>query len=1248
MKKSVFLAAALLALAACTRSREIVVPDADLTLFASIESPTESRTVVEDKTHVYWEPGDEIAVFSGEKSRKFTTDITASSPTATFKGTLGDDAWAEGLDLWAVYPYSEEAVFDGGSITTVIPSALKARPGSFSQGQNVSVAHSSDRNLLFRNVLGGVRFTVREANVTTVKLRGNDGEPLAGKVSIGLDNDGIPRARITSGAVSEITISAPDDGVFIPDTWYYISVVPGLFDKGLTLAMNLTDGMAVEKVIDGPIQIKRGVFGNIRGLGKTMTQEEVTGVLHEGEEFLDSDDEKEREKAFERFYEAAEAGSDTSKVYLAYCYEYGIGVDQDLDKAKELYAEVAASGNEEAQVKVDQLIDGNTNAEIDIPGARPMDLERVVLLCDGCIKTPNGDGTFQADEDRVIASTADERLIYLSFRNPGRTNPKDGLVLDATETAASMLMLSFPFASNSMTDEEFAGMRAMLLSFPETEALISAIRSSVSELGYLDLDRISPEAEAASAKVRSITNPDIASQMRRRLSPMAPIAVPIRVSSDENSQSDGKPSLSVGSPFYYQGIKIILDEVTPYSYIDLWKCKFLIYNYEPIWLSLMPGVKDGDDFIPTGGSFLDNVVEPQNANYIFSMAGVNGLGDMIQAQFSYWRDTILWANGDKDFEDGYWNATETKFTMDIDSEQDVLLIYPATYEDCPQLWVYAQFKTIVLPILDLFLNVDGEGVETMLANAFLDLAMDPDFIHEAERAIGLSEVGPYLKLIWHSCVDLFFNFLNECTDSLFEIAVQPRFKKDVKKWWSYNKAELDKASMEQFKADIDDIKLMRDLLKVEELYINLAAWGGRQSLFKKAFFGFTFAGIPMGVTTGEPREDIYNVVVNVPVTITGGRPVLKRGVVWSLTNNLPTQEDEDSQTVFSNSHDKYFTVGVRGVPGGRKSYYRSFISYYDDDLQEQTIYGNVVDFTPTWNMRQFDNEIWYTSTDNQVVVPSDLDAFGGNVIVSNTCVGGQGILTFENPVTVVGVQAFENCESLKTVQLPKTVTDIGKYAFRSCTELERISIPGTLVSCGEMAFACQNLKVFSGPNAVGNGRFLVINNELVAFAPKDMLNVEVPTGITAIGPSAFGGCTNVVSISVPEGVTRLGKAAFINTIKLTSIILPQSLETIEDGVFSGCFELTNVTVPSGVVSVGLELFDRCYALREAHFRPITPPLRPGIFASGLSPAFRIYVPRISLDAYKTAKNWSVDADIILPEDVGPGGDIEGTEEDPWN
>ena len=156
---------AVLGLFGCSRNQEIDVPDANLTLFARTESPAESRTIVESGVHVYWEPGDEIAVFMGEKAAKFTTDITAASGTATFKGTFGDSEWPEEPDLWAVYPYSEDAVFDGETITTTLPSEQVARPGSFGKDMNLSIAHSNSSTLQFYNVGGGIRFSVTEEGI---------------------------------------------------------------------------------------------------------------------------------------------------------------------------------------------------------------------------------------------------------------------------------------------------------------------------------------------------------------------------------------------------------------------------------------------------------------------------------------------------------------------------------------------------------------------------------------------------------------------------------------------------------------------------------------------------------------------------------------------------------------------------------------------------------------------------------------------------------------------------------------------------------------------------------------------------------------------------------------------------------------------------------------------------------------------------------------------------------------------------
>ena len=176
MKKSLFFAAALLALVACTREMNVDTPAGKMTITARTETSADTRTVVEGETHVYWEPGDEIKVFVDGKSGKFTTDITASSASATFKGTLGDDAWTEGMELWAVYPYSKDAVFSGGTITTTLPSEQVARFGSFGKGMNLSVAHSSGDRLQFYNVGGGIRFRLTQEGIKKVTFEGYGGE----------------------------------------------------------------------------------------------------------------------------------------------------------------------------------------------------------------------------------------------------------------------------------------------------------------------------------------------------------------------------------------------------------------------------------------------------------------------------------------------------------------------------------------------------------------------------------------------------------------------------------------------------------------------------------------------------------------------------------------------------------------------------------------------------------------------------------------------------------------------------------------------------------------------------------------------------------------------------------------------------------------------------------------------------------------------------------------------------------------
>lgn len=261
MKKSfIFFAASLLALAGCSRNQEIDIQENGLSLFAKTELPADTKTVVESGVHVYWEPGDEIAVFMGEKSAKFATDITAASGTATFKGTFGDLSWPEVFDLWAVYPFSEDATFDGETITTVLPSEQIAREGSFGKDTNLAIAHSNSSTLQFYNVGGGVRFSLTQEGVKEVVFQGQNDEIVAGKIKIAF-TDGIPAIKEVVEGQRAITLTAPNGGTFDTGKWYYIVALPGTLTGGFKMTFS-TGTQSATLNSSGSKTIKRGIFGS--------------------------------------------------------------------------------------------------------------------------------------------------------------------------------------------------------------------------------------------------------------------------------------------------------------------------------------------------------------------------------------------------------------------------------------------------------------------------------------------------------------------------------------------------------------------------------------------------------------------------------------------------------------------------------------------------------------------------------------------------------------------------------------------------------------------------------------------------------------------------------------------------------------------------------------------------------------------------------------------------------------------------
>ena len=266
MKKCIYLISiTLVSLVACTRTQELDIPDIQedgFTIIAKTEAPAETRTTVESGVHVFWEPGDEIAVFSGDKRGRFATDLTTTSGTAAFKDVQGDGSWSEVNDLWALYPYSEGAAFDGETITTVLPWRQVAREDSFGKDMNIAIAHNPSGNTLqFYNVGGGIRFSLSKEGIKEVELVGQKGEILAGNIKIGF-HDGVPTILDITDGQPWVVVTPPNGETFKKDTWYYIITVPQVFENGFYLEFR-NGNQYNDCFFDNSIVIKRSIYGSI-------------------------------------------------------------------------------------------------------------------------------------------------------------------------------------------------------------------------------------------------------------------------------------------------------------------------------------------------------------------------------------------------------------------------------------------------------------------------------------------------------------------------------------------------------------------------------------------------------------------------------------------------------------------------------------------------------------------------------------------------------------------------------------------------------------------------------------------------------------------------------------------------------------------------------------------------------------------------------------------------------------------------
>lgn len=236
---------------------------------------------------------------------------------------------------------------------------------------------------------------------------------------------------------------------------------------------------------------------------------------------------------------------------------------------------------------------------------------------------------------------------------------------------------------------------------------------------------------------------------------------------------------------------------------------------------------------------------------------------------------------------------------------------------------------------------------------------------------------------------------------------------------------------------------------------------------------------------------------------------------------------------------------------------------------------------------------------------------GNNVttIMDSAFKGCSGIknLVFGINIKVIGDYCFKGCCSITDVNLPEGVTTLGTEAFAGCTSVIDFYVPSSVVNFGDsIALNCTGVLYIDCDTPNGEKTYTSNSSSAIAFASafdsSGFNKIVFGNNVSTIGVYAFSECRNLKTIEIGYNVKTIGNS-FIT----------------EDGYGS----LTTVYVKALTPP---ELTSRCFHYWSWSYS------YGGYIPSHIPSDLTIYVPKNSVDMYKSEYVWDAYTDKIIGYD----------------
>lgn len=273
---------------------------------------------------------------------------------------------------------------------------------------------------------------------------------------------------------------------------------------------------------------------------------------------------------------------------------------------------------------------------------------------------------------------------------------------------------------------------------------------------------------------------------------------------------------------------------------------------------------------------------------------------------------------------------------------------------------------------------------------------------------------------------------------------------------------------------------------------------------------------------------------------------------------------------------------------------------------------------------------------------SDIDLSGAQIAEGGKAYA-EGHFTQTN---VVGKAILASCEKLKRIVLPLQTTKIEADAFRNCSSLHTIEVP-TLVESIETSAGCTALTEINVQ--AGNSHYSSKDGVLLSGDGKSILwfpmgkegEYTLPSTVTTVGDYAFRNC-RIETFHFADGLTSIGKYAFYNS-SVKEVSLPSTVKQIPTGLFQKCADLTTVHLGKNTELLGDYVFDGCPITNLYISAPTPPYCSNNTFASSGNNIFstcRVHVPKNRRIYYRGDMIWAqfkriVEEEILKAKRLAP-------------